>query len=314
MFSIFDPQFWIIAVVAVALVALVVLAIKYESARKVLIGIICVVVVGSGAYSAYQLHGYYSASGGIYGKIFGVESTTVQVDDMEFNFLNMELLETENNTHEAKVETSEVFGLDVNQTYEITVNGEPCKMVTHGEEYAVAEYTYNFYDGNQSCVMSDTLTFRFSFFSNKTVLVVSTSGGDDAVKYWNSYFNNNTFIVGVRPNNEIYSQDSELEFGEYVETENEFVVATFYTGDEVYLKKVAKTGGKITFPTNPDLLMYWSYDGENIIEDSEVTLTEDTSFYVVYYDPDNSEDFVQPGEDGTINKGDSNESSGELIP
>lgn len=305
MFNVFSSEFWTLIGFVLALIVLAFLARKFKDAKPVFIGIICVVVVMSGIYSGYQLHGYYSATGGIYGTIFGVESTIVKVDEMDFNFENMELLETQNNTHEAKVETKEVFGLNAEQSYEIKVNGEPAKLVTYGEEYAIAEYTYNFYDSTQKCVMNDTLTIRFSFFSNRTVLTVVTSGGDDAVKYWNSYFNNNTFIVSVKPVENIYSQDQELEMGEYEDTEENFVFATFYRGDEVYLKKVVKKGGELTLPTSNDL--FWSLDGKTVITYQSIVIEEDTNFYVIAYDPDHPEDSVQGG-----NQGDGwNEGSGE---
>ena len=284
MFNIFDPQFWILIGTIIGLVVLVVLAIKFKEARYIFAGLICLVIIGSGIYSAYQLHGYYSASGGIYGKIFGVETTTVTVDEMDFNFENMELLETANNTHEAKVETPEVFGLDVTQSYEIKINGEPCKLVAYGEEYAIAEYQYNFYDSRLECVMSDKLTIRFSFFSNRTILVVSTNGGDDAIKYWNSYFNNNTFIVSVKPVENLYSQSSELELGTYEGDVNSFVKATFNIEGVEYLSKVALVDSTITLPQiDHELYGYWSLDGETRITESVVTITEDTTFHAYCY-------------------------------
>ena len=204
-------EFWYSIAILCFILVLFFLFFKYETGRYILITALMFIALGSATYSGIQLYGYYGSIGGIYGSIFGIEDTEIVSKDMKFDFKNMELISTENSgEYAAKIESSDVFKIESNKLYGIFVNDTPCGDIEYTKDYAIAKYTYNFYDKNKNCLMSDTLVFNFSFSSKLTTFEINTNGGAEAMKYWNSYFNKNTFIVEIKPIDNAYVQGSEI--------------------------------------------------------------------------------------------------------
>lgn len=204
-------EFWYFIAILCFIVILFVLVCKNETGRLIFVTALMLVALGSATYSGIQLYGYYGSVGGIYGSIFGLESSEIVSQDMKFDFKNMELISTENaSEYAAKIESSDVFKIDNDKLYGIFVNDTPCGDIEYTKDYAIAKYTYNFYDKNKNYLMSDTLVFNFSFSSKITTFEISTNGGAEAMKYWNSYFNKNTFIVEIKPIDNAYVQSSEI--------------------------------------------------------------------------------------------------------
>lgn len=199
----------VLAVVAFAIILAI--CIKYPQG-KWFFGTICMAVLIAGTcYCGIQLNYYYTASGGIFGKLSGIfDTNVVEVENATFTFTNIELTETEGDVYSAVITTNEVLQLEKGIAYGVYVNNSPCSNIQNARDYVTAEYSYVFYDESFKPLCSDTLYFRFAFYNNSTLLNVRTQGGADAVKYWNYYFNKNTFVVKIGKAD--YVKDENLTF------------------------------------------------------------------------------------------------------
>lgn len=195
----------------VAIVLVVIACIKYPTAKWFVTTILSVALIVSTCYCAIQLNYYYTASGGIYGKISGIFNTNnAEVEELTFSLKNVELVKEHEDTYSAKILNSNVIKLNGKDNFIVYVNNEPCSIsqVEGEDDYFIANYTYAFYGEDKSLLCEDTLTFNFAFYTNSTYLSVSTNGGAEAVKYWNYYFNKNVFDiklekVDLKSNNQI---------------------------------------------------------------------------------------------------------------
>ncbi len=194
----FNTSFWYDVLVAIVIVLIVIACIKHPSSKWFVATILSIALVVSTCYCAIQLNYYYTASGGIYGKISGIFNTNiVEVEELTFSLKNVELVKEYEDTYSAKVLNNKVVKLNGKDNFTVYVNDEPCTIsqVENETNYCIANYSYIFFGEDKSVLCEDTLTFHFAFYTNSTYLSVSTIGGADAVKYWNYYFNKNVFDI-----------------------------------------------------------------------------------------------------------------------
>lgn len=198
-----------------ATVVLIVLFIlKYKNGRIIILTCFVVAFVGFTIYAGLYVNRYYKADGGIYGQIVKLYNPNqVKItDNIKYSFKNVVLTQELDNKYSARMTSDDVLDLvlDENATYGVYVNGVPCQNCTITEEFVLADYEYVFYNDDFSIAMQDTLSFRFAFYSNSTLLIISTNGGASAVKYWNYYFNKNLFEVTIDNKGFDYSATNDI--------------------------------------------------------------------------------------------------------
>ena len=274
MLSDFTDKLWEIALL-VCIVAIVIACLKTKGGRiflGVALGFIFIVVT---AYCGIQLNYYYTATGGIYGKIISLYNPNqVHItSNVEYLFENVVMSQENGDTYSARIISDSVLELvlEENATYGVYVNGMPCNYVEISNDYVIAKYSYVFYDDNFNEVMSDTLTLKFSFYTNSTFLIVTTDGGAEAVKYWNYYFNKNIFKVTIDNKGYTYSPDINFATGDI----SEYSIVEYYFNNELYLKQVYKKGNTINLPNITNC--QWLLDDKVI--DSTFVVTDNHKIY-----------------------------------
>lgn len=271
-----------VIIAVLAIICVILLCKAYKELRVPILTLICLVAMGGAVFSGIEINKYYNSQGGIFGVISGYFNTNeVEVNDMEFSFKNLEMVQVHDDVYSAIIYRDEVFKLTPDTNYNIFVNGVECSNTEGNRNYITAEYRYNFYDDNLDLLLSDTLYFRFAFNENYTYISVETQGGTAAVNCWNSYFNKNNFVVEIKPTESV--PDHELEY-----TEGEVPEICFLTMDvdgetsKVLIPKNTQIGSLSYAPTK-ELYQFkgWSLDGSSILN-SSYTITEDTTLIAVF--------------------------------
>ena len=250
----------IIIVIGIVLVAFI-----KSSNAKFFVGVfLFIVLLVSGIYSGLQLHTYYSAEGGIYGVITGVfnPNEVKVVNSIEYSFENIELTQLHDDTYNAEILLKDVVSFDGTKNYGVFINNAPCDFVQYSSfgEYLIAKYEYCFLDNSFEDILTDTLEFKFAFYTNSTYLSITTNGGVNAVKYWNYYMNKNLFVLTMEEID--YKDKAEIE---YVDDDvSDYAVATFVNEDET-TKRVYKKGTSIKLDNiYDDFFEGWYVEDENI--------------------------------------------------
>jgi len=174
-----------------------------SSAARIVFGTILVFCIAASAvFSGIKLNQYYSAEGGIYGKIenfFGVNEVE-NIDEFEYKLNNINLKPTINeNEYSAEFFIYENKELTDETNFILLFNNTPCSNVKVGGNYITAEFIYNFYDENENLILNDTMNVRIATYKNYTYIHLTTDGGSDAVKLWNYYFEKNDAILKLKP-------------------------------------------------------------------------------------------------------------------
>lgn len=197
-----------IIVLIIFLVVMVVFAIlfaKLEDNRFIVGLIFSVAYISLTVFSIIGLNTYYTAEGGIYGKLVNiVGQNEVEVVGKEFNFKNIMLTSSGNGEYSASFTSEPVSILEDGQKYGVFVNDMPCSYSVYSVDYIDANYSYLFKDEDREDILLDTLNIKVFFYKNYTNLIVSTTGGVNAVDCWNDYFNKNSFILSVKPDSNQY--------------------------------------------------------------------------------------------------------------
>lgn len=250
---------------------------KNKDYIPIVLSIVGVGVVCFSAFCISEVNYYYTVQGGVFGvlsNLFGVNQ--VEGEDLEFSLKNIQLIET-GEKYSAKINVAREINFEEETEYIICVNGIPCTTSEVRNNYAVATYEYNFYDKELNIKMTDTLEFSFAFYTNYSELTVSTSGGSEAVRLWNSYFNKNDFVVGIQ---EGYLTESK------VEEADELVTLTYYVNEEYFASAMYPKGVTIKNFTTPVVEGYsfvgWSLDKVNVI--NQVTMKSDCSLHAILTD------------------------------
>lgn len=248
---------------SVGILVLLFICLKFKGIRIFIFTAVGICYIALTAWSTTQLQAYYSASGGIYGKLTGLFKTNdVAVESSEnvkFDFKNMMLTATENeDEYEAEIVSEQIIKLSADEFYMVYINSTPCTFVENSQDYVIARYSYNFYDREFNLLCSDTLTFRFAFYTNSCKLLVTTNGGATAVRYWQEYFNYNTFIVEI----------CKADFDVIADALDGYSLVQFKVDEDIVSKQLIKNGGHAIAPANPVVenkqFNYWQVDGVQV--------------------------------------------------
>ena len=186
----------------IVFMGIVYLCSMFETARIVFGTILVVCILTSAVFSGIKLNQYYSAEGGIYGKIenfFGVNEVET-IDTMTYKLNNINFTSTINeNEYDADFIIYETNELNPDIEYMVLFNDKPCSTSKVGSEFISAEYIYNFYDENENVINSDSITIKIATYKTYTYIHLITDGGTDAVKLWHSYFEKNGSILELKP-------------------------------------------------------------------------------------------------------------------
>lgn len=254
---------------------------NYKWARYVTAIVCFLALAGGSIYSGISLNTYYNAEGGVFGKISNVFNTNQveEVEDLSFNFSNVEMLATENaGEYSAQISRDKILTLDTDQTFGVYVNDSPCGFVETGVDYVRANYDYVFYGEEKDEIMKDTLQFRFALNKTSTEFTIKTQGGESAVRLWNYYFAKNNFVVSIRPADYVYSNNG-LGFSE---GEVDYALANYYVNDQKYLTQLYHIGEEVNFPFPTQIsttFLGWSTDKTNVVNTFKINQT--TDFYAV---------------------------------
>lgn len=174
-----------------------------SSAARIVFGTILVFCIAASAvFSGIKLNQYYSAEGGIYGKIenfFGVNEAET-IDDLTYKLNNVNLKPTINeNEYSAEFFIYESKETTENTNFILLLNDTPCSNVKVGGDYVAAEFIYNFYDEDEQLILHDTMNIRIATYKNYTYIHLTTDGGSEAVKLWHYYFEKNDAVLKLKP-------------------------------------------------------------------------------------------------------------------
>lgn len=275
--------------VAVLIVFVIYLLCKQSEGAKVIFTTLLIIVLGVGTvYSGIEINKYYSATGGIIGQISGIFNTNeIEVgDNLEIKLNNIELTKVDEESYVARFEETDedkIIHLAEDKDYNVYINDIPClNLETSMPNVISANYTYNFYSENQELILSDTINFKFAFNDKSTVVLVTTKGGAEAVKYWNYYFNKNDVVITLK---EIENQeDYESNFSDLNLGENESLV-TYYFDEDLAGFQVVATGSKLN-PIEIEMPEGIQFNGwkvnDEIVDTSSYIVNENTSFHADY--------------------------------
>lgn len=276
----FNTSFWYDVLLAICIIVIVIACVKYPQGRIYVFTFLGVAMVALTSYCCIQLNYYYTAEGGIIGKIHDLfQNNTVEVEDMTFSLNNIELIQDKDDVYTAQILSHESIKLSPNERYVVFVNNQPCAVNENDNrgDYIIANYTYMFMDVDREVLCTDTLKLTFAFYENSTYLSISTSGGAKAVKYWNYYFNKNTFVVTIAKA-QYFSDDISSGNGDV----SNVVYAYYHIRDKVYLTQIYHVGENVKLPYPEQIastFMGWSIDKTNLVGD--YVMKQTTHFYAV---------------------------------
>lgn len=269
-----------------AVVGLIYLMIKVPKSRYFVVGACWIIACGFAVFCGYHLNIYYNEKGGIFGAITGIfETNVVVVDDLNFSMQNLELLkksEDDDTTFVAKAGQNKVLSqLTSGQSYTIFVNGVPVTDAEYASDYLFAKYEYTFFDETMTEICSDTLEIRFAFDKNFTTLILTTNGGEQSAKLWNSYFNRNFFEISIKISDFIGS-DSEVVPGEY--DADKLAHVNYYVDNALLLSQVYIKGMTILSPKHDiEDFVAWTTSSSNIWTEFDFSgyVNDDLTLYAV---------------------------------
>lgn len=278
----FDSKFWYGAMLVCAIVAVIYLCFKYPGSRVYVASFVVIVLLGLTAYCGIQLNYYYSAEGGIYGKLSGIitNNTVEKLEETKFSLNNIVLTEDESGEFSAIILSDEKLDLKTTTGKYMFVNGVPCSTSDTLTNGIFATYHYSFKDSATKEIINDTLLISFSYFENGYRLKLSTEGGQVAVDYWNTYFSRNNFVITIEDFSYLNTQDFDI----FEDKAEEYVTLNYYIDDELYSSMKYPKNSIISNFFNPAksdyIFLGWSLDKINIID--RLTLQQNTNLYAKY--------------------------------
>ena len=268
--------------ILIAIIAVIILCVWKKESRPFVYTVAVILFVGATIFCGIQLNFYYTASGGIFGAITGIFDTNVaEVEELSFSLKNIELTQDHDEVYSARILTNEIIKLAEGENFMAYVNDEPCSSVKNASDYVVFEYSYVFMGEDFNSLCEDTLTMRFSFYTNSTYLSVSTSGGANAVKYWNYYFNKNVFVVTLDKAD--YSSDDMISIGNG--DVSNYCVVNYYVDEEFSCKRVYKKNSNFvnikSSEVNLHEIVAWQDIEGNVITE-ETKVVTDMNVYAIF--------------------------------
>ena len=238
---VFSSTFFYIIVGIGALLLIILLCRAFPEFKPVIkYGILTLLLTASifsGIYCANQINAYYSASGGIFGKLgeflgFEVEKT----DDLTFEFKNIHLIQDSYGRYSATITLSgeeNIVQLDSSKSYEMLVNDLPTKTISESNDHISSCFNYSFYDAEGKFLINDDLFISFSFSSKQTDILIYTYGKDGSIRFWQSFFRKNDFIVKIIPTDYVKNKFFNFTDGELPE----LAKVEYYNGGELFTRQ-----------------------------------------------------------------------------
>lgn len=303
---IFYPTVFYILIATAAFLGIVYLCVKYKWARIATAIVGAIVLTAGSIYSSYNIYQYYTAESGEFGQIEDFFNTNEVnfMDGLKINFSNVELKATGNkDEYSAKITKNQQLKLDEERDYWVYVDGIPCSSVEITPYYIVADFRMSFENMNLESMKTDVLQLRFSLASKSTEFNITTKGGTDAVKYWNSFFMKNGFVVSIEEGSRGINDDSfehvegkhdyaeifVLKATSYVSTVDGYIVSCDYEITNHFFMKI---GTVLKIPNRTEQrgqsTVGWVKDKQKILEGIgeyiDVLVEKDMSLYYMPYD------------------------------
>ena len=203
----FNSNFWY-GVLAMVIICFVLwLCITKKEARPYVYTLGSLALLAVTSWCILQLNFYYSAEGGIFGKISGLIQSNIveESEEATFTLKNIVLSQNDEGEYSAIISSSTKLKPFEEENYAIFINGEPCSNSIYtpaiNSGTVRAEYHYVFKNDDLEPLCDDILKLNFAYYSNGYQIKLSTEGGQTAVNYWNTYFTRNNFVVTVEPLN-----------------------------------------------------------------------------------------------------------------
>lgn len=184
---------------------------EYEFMRYMFGIPLIIVLVISGVFSYGQINKYYSASGGIHGKLTDLIDpnktyTTLEKNDLKINFKNFNLTKNEKGVYQLSKDEALVLEIDSGDYYEAYINNYPCEItkLSIGDDDSKFVYKFSYLfanyddDGELEIIADDTIQIEFTFYRTHTNVKIKSNCSDEIVGLWNSYFNKNNFEIELK--------------------------------------------------------------------------------------------------------------------
>lgn len=234
----------LLAIVGILILALLITySKKYAWVKVFTIVLVLVVCVGSATYCGIQLNFYYNASGGIFGYIEDVlKPNDVKVEDMDFKIENIELTQDAGtDTYSARILIDKTLDFENEDNYGVFVNDIFYANVA--SNYAIVNYSYTFFGDNLEILLTDTLQINLAFNANSTSLTLKTQGGENAVRYWNYYFNKNNFVISIKTCDFVFDQN--IDYGDGYEENMQNQIKFYQSKITEYENKIEELTNKL---------------------------------------------------------------------
>lgn len=199
-------KYTFLIVLCFCVLLLLISLVKYDKKHTILKTLGFFLLTGVTVFSGIMSYQYISAKGGIYGSpTTSDKMNQAEVTDLTFNLKNVMMKNTDTpNEYEANFELNQTLPLEDDEKYVCSINDLPCVISTYSHSYFVADYTYTFYNDDFENILTDTLTMKIFVWKYSTELIVTTSGGQQAVDCWNAYFNKFDFIFKIETDENAY--------------------------------------------------------------------------------------------------------------
>ena len=173
---------------------------QYKGVQIFALVALSLAIFAGGIFSTIKINKYYSASGGIAGKLESLlkpNKVTGTSDEIGFKFENLMMTLDEDENYSVYVISEEIMELEENEEYVVFINDCPCRLTYKSTNYVEFEYSYVFRDKKHEPILDDTLYIQIVFHKNRTELNVYTTGGIEAKNLWQSYFEKNNFELNL---------------------------------------------------------------------------------------------------------------------
>ena len=268
----------------VGIVLLLVLAYymgKNKNIVPIVIGVVGIVFFGFSIFCIADLNYYYTAKGGIFGVVSNLFHANIveEQEGLEFSLKNIELRQKESGNYSASTQINRTITFEEDVEYLIKVNGIPVTQSDVTGNYATGVYEYTFYNTDWSIKSEDTLFLMFAIYPNYSTLTVTTFGGSENVKLWNSYFQKNNFVITIEPTT--FDTTAIVSQGD---TSN-LALLTYVVDDEVYSSKIYYKNQSVDLIIAPIkegyMFSHW-IDAEGKEVEKIDKLTSNTTLFAVY--------------------------------
>lgn len=193
-----------IILICVAIIMFLYIFIKFKGLRTLMVIALIIVTIVSGIFSTYYVGEYYFRKGVTVGSVLNsLFSNNVpkyeKSDAYKFVYDSMGFASTGTaNEYQSKIVEAREVDIDLSKNWEIFINDIECNINKVEDNEISAKFTNAFYNKNKELILEDTLNVSIVFHKKTFEIYLTTNGGDDAVKYWNTYLNKNGFVLELK--------------------------------------------------------------------------------------------------------------------